>query len=597
VKTVRSILTTSLLAALVTAPARGQQSSIVSSKHNLSASGPGAVRAASEQQICIFCHTPHNASPIQPAWNRHEPVSAYTVYSSNSLQAAPGQPTGSSKLCLSCHDGTIAVGSVLSRDQPIAMAGGITTLPPGKTNLGTDLSDDHPVSFRYDSSLAAQDPHLRDPGSLPPSVRLDARQELQCTTCHEPHNDRFGKFLVIDNANSQLCKTCHNQDDTTIAAHQSCTTCHTPHTAPSGPHLLVGIDATATCVTCHGGGAGASQGANIVAELNKISAHDSTMPAAPRPITRGQVAAATLDVTCSSCHEPHSMQAGALPGAPAISPKLGRVSGVNASGAEIPIAQYQYEVCFKCHNDRAAVAPAVSRQIVQNNTRLEFSPSAVSYHPVEAAGKNNFVPSLRPGLTTASLIYCTDCHSSDSSRAAGGSGPNGPHGSNNPPLLVARYETADSTAESPGAYALCYRCHERTSILADQSFTAHKLHVVDQRTSCSACHDAHGISSAQGTASKHSKLINFDTRVVTADPVTNRLEYQSLGAGAGQCFLSCHGVPHSPLAYPFVAGPGPQGPPNPAAPAPPAALRRAPAPSRTTPPPTNRRDRFRRPGQ
>ena len=139
------------------ATAQAQQSSIINSPHNLSASGPGAIRASNEQEICIFCHTPHNSAPVQPLWNRNMPVTAYTPYTSNSLDAVPGQPTGSSKLCLSCHDGTIALGSVLSRQQGIAMVGGITTLPPGKSNLGTDLSDDHPISFRYDSTLASRD--------------------------------------------------------------------------------------------------------------------------------------------------------------------------------------------------------------------------------------------------------------------------------------------------------------------------------------------------------------------------------------------------------------------------------------------------------
>src|SRR5437879_5236460 len=111
-----------LLIALFGSLARGQNQSIINSPHNLSASGPGAIRASSEQEVCIFCHAPHNASPIQPVWNRNMPVSAYTVYTSNSLDAVPGQPTGSSKLCLSCHDGAIAIGSVLSRDQPIEMA-------------------------------------------------------------------------------------------------------------------------------------------------------------------------------------------------------------------------------------------------------------------------------------------------------------------------------------------------------------------------------------------------------------------------------------------------------------------------------------------
>ena len=107
-------LLTSLLLCAIAVPAFAQQNSIVQSKHNLSAGSMNSIRASSEEEICIFCHTPHNSAPIQPLWNRNIPVSAYTVYASNSLSAIPGQPTGSSKLCLSCHDGTIALGSVLS---------------------------------------------------------------------------------------------------------------------------------------------------------------------------------------------------------------------------------------------------------------------------------------------------------------------------------------------------------------------------------------------------------------------------------------------------------------------------------------------------
>ena len=91
--------------------------------HNLSISGPGAVRAISETEVCVFCHTPHGSSGVTPLWNRNSPVGPYTIYQSSSLEAAIGQPTGASKLCLSCHDGTIALGSVLSRPFPIVMAG------------------------------------------------------------------------------------------------------------------------------------------------------------------------------------------------------------------------------------------------------------------------------------------------------------------------------------------------------------------------------------------------------------------------------------------------------------------------------------------
>jgi predicted CXXCH cytochrome family protein len=521
--------------------ARAQVTSIANSPHNLSASGPGTIRATAEQEICIFCHTPHNAAPIQPLWNRNVPVSAYTVYTSNSLVAKPGQPTGSSKLCLSCHDGSIAVGSVLSRSQPIAMAGGMTTLPPGHTNLGTDLSDDHPVSFRYDDTLATRNSKLKSPSQLPQAVKLDGQQEMQCTSCHDAHDNEFGRFLVMRNESSQLCNSCHVQGVTTVTNHAQCASCHQPHTAPSGPYLLKGRTVTDTCISCHGGGVGPDQGSNISADLNKVVRHDTH----PAVNLKDHIPA---DVDCKDCHEPHTMDTAAAPGAPIISPRLGRIDGVNIAGAAVPRAQYEYEVCFKCHDNAQAVQPLISRVIVQQNTRLKFEASAVSSHPVTTSGKDSDVPSLRPGLTTASVIYCTDCHSSDT--AVGATGPKGPHGSNVRGLLTAGYETADNTPESANAYALCYRCHDRSVMLNSPTFPQHNSHVVNDQTPCSVCHDPHGISSAQGNMTNASHLINFDTTVVTRDPVTQRLEYQRTGTRSGQCFLSCHGVAHSPKAYP-----------------------------------------------
>jgi len=530
-----------LLLMAFAAPASAQMNSVINSKHNLSASGPGAVKATEEQEICIFCHTPHNAAPVQPLWNRNTPTSAYTVYSSNSLHASPGQPTGSSKLCLSCHDGTIALGSVLSREQPIGMAGGITTLPPGSSNLGTDLSDDHPISFVYDVNLAARNPKLRLPTGLPPTVKLDYRQEMQCTTCHDAHDNTNGSFLVMDNTNSQLCRSCHNQGTTDITAHNQCAGCHQSHTAPSKAYLLKAETVTDTCTSCHAGQPGINQGPNIAADLNKLSRHDTH--ASVNTINQFP-----NNIVCSDCHEPHTMlNQTAL--APLASPKLGAIPGINTAGAVVTQVQYEYEVCFKCHADQSAVTNTVTRQIVQTNKRLQFAPSAVSYHPVEAAGRSTDVPSLRPGLTTASIIYCTDCHGSDTSKLAGGAGPNGPHGSSNRPLLVQHYETTDNTPESTTAYALCYSCHDRSSILSNASFPTHSLHIVDKQTPCSACHDAHGISSTQGNTMKNSRLINFDTTIVRPDPGTLRLEYNSLGLRHGNCYVSCHGVTHTAVSY------------------------------------------------
>ncbi len=523
------------LACILGAAAHAQQSSVVNSPHNLSTSGPGPIRAVSEEQVCIFCHTPHNAAPIRPLWNRSMPVDAYRIYASRALDATPGQPTGTSKMCLSCHDGTIALGAIVSRDAPIMMSGGVSVLPAGPSNLGTDLSDDHPISFRYDASLVARDSRLKDPALIPEELHLDPNGELQCTTCHDAHDNSLGMFLAMHNENSQLCLACHQVGTSTLVGHDDCNSCHQPHTAPSGPYLLREVNATDTCLSCHDGSfAGA---ADISRDMGKFSVHDTASPVDP-PDPHEEHA------SCVSCHEPHTMERGSA-SAPNIQPSLGLIDGVNASGSPVAQAAYEYEVCFKCHADRNAIGPVVPRVVPDNNLRRLFDPTAVSYHPIEAPGKNSDVPSLRAGWTTASIVACSDCHASDS----GISGPHGVHGSGEFPLLVARYDTADYTTESAQAYALCYSCHDRASVLNNESFPGHKSHVVDYRASCSACHTAHGIASGQGTSTGNTHLMNFDTLVVLPDAGTGRLEFRDTGRFSGECFLSCHGVSHSPHTY------------------------------------------------
>lgn len=526
------------LAAATGVAAMAQQTSVVDSPHNLSASGPGAVRAVTEEQVCIFCHTPHNATPIRPLWNRAMPLQAYSIYTSRGLDARPGQPTGTSKMCLSCHDGTIALGAVASRDMPIAISGGITTIPPGPGHLGTDLRDDHPISFRYDVTLAIEDPKLRSPNTLPPEIRLDFNGELQCTSCHDAHNNAFGDFLVMRSDNSDLCIACHQVGNTTVQAHETCNSCHRPHSAPSGPYLLNHATVAATCLMCHDGSR--PDAANIAVDLAKPSNHETFSPVDPPEPAFGHA-------NCADCHEPHTMARGAGGPAPSVPANFGQVPGVNVSGVPVPAAQYEYEVCFRCHADQTTLQPWIDRVIVQNNTRLEFSSNAISYHPVEVLGRSSDVPSLLPGWTVASLVRCSDCHGSDASL---GFGAKGVHGSVHAPLLVANYSTDDYTAESPQAYALCYTCHDRNSILANESFSGHRRHIVDQRAPCSACHDAHGISSIQGSPTANTHLINFATRIVFPLPGRAMPEYRDDGMRSGACFLTCHDRAHAPETYP-----------------------------------------------
>ena len=142
-----------LLMGVLAAVAAGDDS-IVSSKHDLSSRGPGPIRAVEEPQICIFCHAPHSAAPQTPLWNRENPRRYYRIYKSSTTDARITQPSGPSKMCLSCHDGSMALGEVLTRPATHPFVMTARTIPPGSADLTSDLSDDHPIGFHYDRALS-----------------------------------------------------------------------------------------------------------------------------------------------------------------------------------------------------------------------------------------------------------------------------------------------------------------------------------------------------------------------------------------------------------------------------------------------------------
>ena len=547
-------------------PASRGQDRISETVHNLSVSGPGLVRAESEQQVCIFCHAPHNTGGMRPLWNREFSQANYTIYQSSTLHAQPGQPTGSSKLCLSCHDGTIALGSVLSRPDRIRMIGG-DFMPAGLTNLGTDLSDDHPISFEYTTGLAMADGQLASPLTLPPQIRLDNTGQLQCTSCHDAHKNVHGSFLVMSNSFGLLCTTCHTMQGWSGCSHQTsganvsgssgvtwpystvaenaCRSCHRPHTAGGHERLLILDSEEENCLDCHDGQIART---NIEAELNKMTAHDPRLylhihdPVEPAASTQAHV-------ECADCHNAHAVtQEPGLPGYIPIGATLRKVRGVSSGGAPLLEAQYEYEVCFRCHADTAVqVSGRIHRRSDVPNLRLRFGAGNPSYHPVIAPATSTDTVSLIPGLPHGSMLRCTDCHNNNQGRRAGGSGPDGPHGSSYGFLLERNYTVHDDVAESAFEYAMCYKCHRRNSILADESFSEHRKHIVEERTPCSACHDPHGVSLTGGGGSDYTHLINFDVAIV--QPRNGVLRFTDLGHFAGSCTLICHGENHNNEAY------------------------------------------------
>lgn len=125
----------------------------------------GDVKANTESEICIFCHTPHNSLPSSPLWNKDDPGYTYTLYHSSTVQAVPGQPDSASILCLSCHDGTTAI--------------------------------------------------------VPPVTLENGR--MQCTSCHDPHRNLTNDFLVVTGQYSELCFGCHNRDFWAFSTHSKST--------------------------------------------------------------------------------------------------------------------------------------------------------------------------------------------------------------------------------------------------------------------------------------------------------------------------------------------------------------------------------------
>ena len=163
-------------------------------------------------EICIVCHTPHNAVAVTGAvlWNHGVTVATFTTYTSGTLDGTITAPDGTSKLCLSCHDGTVGL-------EDFAGAGGILNLITGNALVGTDLSNDHPVSITYTTTTASDDGGLFDPsvGLSGLGTTIDADMlfsgRVECSSCHDVHDNTNTMFLIKSNAVSALCLTCHNK--------------------------------------------------------------------------------------------------------------------------------------------------------------------------------------------------------------------------------------------------------------------------------------------------------------------------------------------------------------------------------------------------
>jgi predicted CXXCH cytochrome family protein len=235
---------------------------IAGTPHDLSQAGNGmapfnASPADSKTRICIFCHAPHNAYKLSvanggpgalgagltapdafdylPLWNHTLPAAAvYSMYyagpgapqtgpkAQQSLGAVPGS---TSLLCLSCHDGSVAVNSYGNPSQPVASQSNGSARIGSAYVVGQDgvLQNHHPIGFSYgavqsvDTEIRVSSSPLGTAGAISnhlyASAAAGAVDTMECGTCHSVHNKgNSGESLLwTSDQNSALCLSCHNK--------------------------------------------------------------------------------------------------------------------------------------------------------------------------------------------------------------------------------------------------------------------------------------------------------------------------------------------------------------------------------------------------
>ena len=501
------ILLATIMTFFVTHLSHAQISGDVLGMHSLGPGTPSPI-AGARPDACAYCHAPHSGLN-RGLWNQKLTTQTYTTYTSDTEKNAGTQPTlgRSSNQCLSCHDGTVAVGNTVAYGQ-VTTRGSMFT----QDVFGGNMQSSHPFSLVLPlkdtvdlaASLAASGKTADTTGA----VRL-INGNVECISCHNPHvqaKDPVSRnFLVKDGSSGQLCLACHDParqmsgqvnplSDWALSAHalstdkisptaqlgsyatvagDACISCHTPHNA-SGPARLLRGQNEQDCIACH-------NGANVSpmpAYANVFAEYATPKVGHPFPSSTNQhdAAEATLlnnnrHATCVDCHNGHGSETvGVFPPPPLIRISQKDIAGLSASDGTSILAPAinQYENCLRCHGASSGkqVQPIYgyfpARAVAAGdplNLIPQFATSATSSHPVTHTSNSTLPqPSLlanmlnldgaTQGRAMGTQILCSDCHNSDDNREFGGSGANGPHGSKWTHILERRYEFSQTA--TPG---------------------------------------------------------------------------------------------------------------------------------------------------
>jgi len=440
---------------------------------------------------CLYCHAPHSGLASGTAlWNQKLATTTYVPYTSSTYhQKGNPQPImgSDSSLCLSCHDGTVAVGQTIAYG-PMLLSGTVN----GTDLIGAvDVNNQHPLQPQHPFSLMLP---LQDSLDLlstvvqgktgDPTVNL-IKGNVECTSCHDPHvqnKDQVSTtFLVRDSSKGQMCLACHDpnravagqtnpgqwqknplalwpnsahaQASNTVAlnanvghystvSQNACISCHMPHNAP-GLTRLTRAPNEQDCVACHSGGANVSPAApNVLAEYTKAGNVGHPFPqgtnnhdAAEDLIGQNVVLNNNRHATCVDCHNAHSSYAvSAFTGlqAPSIRVSQTGVAGVSADGTTIiNPAVNQYENCLRCHGNSSGKAA---------NPIFGYLPVRV----IAPADALNLIPQFASIATSAHPVMY----------------PNSGSASNQPTLLSNMWNlTGTAPLRAIGSQIFCTDCH------------------------------------------------------------------------------------------------------------------------------------------
>jgi predicted CXXCH cytochrome family protein len=520
--------------------------------HNLGPGGGSPVSGA-RPDVCAYCHAPHSGLNVG-LWNQKLTTQVYTSYTSKTENNTERQPTlgGVSNQCLSCHDGTVAIGSTVAYGQ-VTTRGSMYS----QDVFGTNLQSSHPFSLatplKDSPDLAASLVSSGKTADASGAVKLIGGN-VECTSCHNPHvqaKDPVSRnFLVRDSSYGQLCLACHDPNrqtagavnalaDWPVSAHaistakispqaqlgsyatvgaDACISCHAPHNASGASHLLRGQNEQ-SCIACHNGSnvSPMPTWANVFSEyVSSKVGHPFPTSTNPHDAKEGVLLNNNRHATCVDCHSAHGSQTvGTFPAPPLIRTSQKNTAGISASDGTTVLtkAVNQYENCLRCHGSSTGkqVLPIYGYFAVRAvaagdplNLVPQFATTSTSSHPVTHPRSSALPqPSLRSsmlnldgisqGRLMGTQILCTDCHNSDDNREFGGAGANGPHGSRWTHILERRYEFSQTTA--PGQ-------------LITNLFPNPDVSVNGPYALCGKCHDLQNQILQNTSWNKHSRHIN-----------------------------------------------------------------------------------------